>query len=263
MSAVTTLPRVVNVREARTIQPRVTLGLPRRDLVADTLSSLAPRTSGQILADRDRAVAERDAREASRADVLLTGTAADVANLDHSIALAKVRIEQAEAQHAVALVEEADARAEADAEHKRRKALHKAGMKASTEAAKLADQYIEVATKLATLLGQIRECERVIADANRCLPNGADPVPPGEPFNGKAGIPATYDTSVEQIFAGMGPDKKPMYRRNETRRFVPGAPAVAHIPLSHRVRLPALALNEAPIWGVDYTQRSKANDLQS
>ena len=120
------------MREARTIQPPVALGLPRRDPIADTLSAPAPRTRGPILADRDRVVAERDAWEADRADVLLTGTPSDVANLDGDIALAKVRIEQAEAQYAVALVEEADARAEADAEHKRRKALHEAGVGAST-----------------------------------------------------------------------------------------------------------------------------------
>ncbi|WP_187276710.1 hypothetical protein [Methylobacterium sp. WL30] len=204
-----TLPRV-NVRETRTIQPRVTLGLPRRAPIA---TRPAPRTSGEIAADRDAAVAERTALEASRSDLMLTGTAADVASLDHRIAVSKVRIDQAEAQHAAAIIAEAAARTNHEAEQARRKALRKAGLKASAEVAKLADEYVAEAQRLVPVLSKIREQSAIIAAANASLPDGAEPVPPGEPR-------CSWNDNPDQ----------------------------PHSTIANRVKLPGLGRDAAPIW---------------
>ncbi|TXN60430.1 hypothetical protein FV230_26145 [Methylobacterium sp. WL6] len=252
-----TLP-VVNVRETRTIHPRVTLGLPRHALVADT-ARLAPRTSAQIAADRDAAVAERTALEASRSDLMLTGTADDVASLNQRIAVAKVRIDQAEAQHAAAVIAEAEARADHEAEQTRRKALRKAGMKASAEAAKLADRYVVLARELAGVLGQLREQEGRIAEANAALPDGAEPAPPGEPFNGTETIPMRTETTHDLVWvdsrtgqpAGIlaGNDLRHRVAKTIERRVaVPSIPGEPHVPLSHRVTLPGLGRDAPPIW---------------
>ena len=170
----------------------VSIGRSRLDLVPPT--PLPPRTAAQILADRDAAQAEREALEASRTDLLLTGGVDEIATLDHRIALTKVRQDQAEAQHAAAVIAEARAKDEHDAEQARRKALRKAGMKASAEAGKLADRYAVMAKDMAALLSQLRDQERVIAEANRNLPDDAEPVPPGEPHNGNPGTPSYLQT---------------------------------------------------------------------
>ena len=257
MSAGMTLP-VVNVRETRTIHPRVTLGLPRHAPVADTVR-LAPRTSAEIAADRDAAVAERTALEASRSDLMLTGTADDVANLDHRIAVAKVRIDQAEAQHAAAVIAESKSQADDEAEQIRRKALRKAGMKASAEVAKLTDRYVILAKEMAGVLGQLREQEGRIAEANAALPEGAEPVPPGEPFNGTETIPMRYETTHDLVWvdartggpAGIMSGNDLQHRVSKTierRVSVPSIPGEPHIPLSHRVTLPGLGRDAPPIW---------------
>ncbi|MFK5597951.1 hypothetical protein ACFZ8E_13175 [Methylobacterium sp. HMF5984] len=258
MSAGITLP-TVNVRETRTVHPRVTLGLPRRDPVAADAARLAPRTSAEIAADRDAAVAERTALEASRADLMLTGTADDVANLDQRIAVAKIRIDAAEMQHAAAVIAEARARSDKDAEQTRRKGLRKAGMKASTEAAKLADRYVVLAKELAGVLGQLREQEGRIADANAALPDGAEPVPPGEPFNGTETIPMRTETMRDFVWidartggpAGImaGNDLRHRVAKEIERQVsVPSIPGEPHVPLSHRVTLPGLGRDAPPIW---------------
>ena len=212
MSAGMTLPRV-NVRETRTVHPRVTLGLPRRDPVLATAARLAPRTSTEIAADRDAAVAERTALEASRSDLMLTGTADDVAHLDHRIAVAKVRIDQAEAQHAAAVIAEAKASTDHEAEQTRRRALRKAGVKASAEVAKLADEYVAEAQRLVPLLSKIREQSALIAVANAALPDGADPVPSGEPR-------CSWNDQPDQ----------------------------PHSTIANRVKLPGLGRHATPIW---------------
>lgn len=212
MSAGMTLPRV-NVRETRTIHPHVTLGLPRRDPVGDIAARLAPRTSADIAADRDAAVAERTALEASRSDLMLTGTFDDVADLDHRIAVAKVRIDQATAQHAAALAAEAKASADHEAEQARRKALRKAAVKASAEVAKLADEYVVEAQRLVPLLSKIRERSALIAVANAALPDGAEVVPTGEPR-------CSWNDQPDQ----------------------------PHSTIANRVKLPGLGRDAAPIW---------------
>jgi hypothetical protein len=256
MSAGMTLPRV-NVRETRTIHPVVTIRSQPRDPVVRDAAHLAPRTSVEIAADRDAAVAERTALEASRSDLMLTGTADDVADLDQRIAVAKIRIDAAEMQHAAAVIAEARARSDNDAEQTRRKVLRKAGMKASAEAAKLSDRYMVMAKEMAALLGQLRDHERVIAEANHNLPNDAEAVPPGEPFNGTAGTPTHYETQYDVV--RVNPDGsragvtsapgKLVEKRIPKEVCIPGTPGIPHTPLSGRPYLPGLGPDAKPIWG--------------
>ncbi|SFM09839.1 hypothetical protein [Methylobacterium pseudosasicola] len=183
----------VSVRHNRhdgNVAPFVSLGRNRPDL--QPVLPAAPRTSTQISAERAAAQAEREALEASRANVLLSGRADDVAALDHRIALTKIRLDQLGAQHAAAVIAEAQAQAAHDAEQKRRKDLHRKATKASAEVEKLAAEYVTEAQRLVPLLEKIRERAALIEAANYALPDGADPVPPGEPrcsWNGKADQP--------------------------------------------------------------------------
>lgn len=206
---------IANVRLNRhdgTVAPFVSLGRSRPDL--KPVLPASPRTAAQILAERDAAQAEREALEASRADVLLNGTSDNVAALDHRIALTKIRLDQLQVQHAAALIAEAEAQAAHEAEQKRRKDLHRKATKASAEVATLADQYVTEAQRLVQLLTKIRERAALIEAANYSLPDGADPVPPGEPrcsWNGKADQP--------------------------------------HSSIASRVKLPALGTDAGYIWG--------------
>ena len=242
-------------RGAGSIAPFVSIGRSRPDLVQPAI--LPPRTATQILADRDAAQAEREALEASRADLLLTGNVDEIAALDHRIALTKVRQDQAEAQHAAAVIAEARAKDERDVEQARRKALRKAGMKASAEAAKLSDRYMLMAKEMAALLGQLRDQERVIAEANRNLPDDAEAVPPGEPFNGTAGTPIRYETQYDVV--RVNPDGsragvtstpgKLVEKRIPKEVCIPGTPGIPHTPLSGRPYLPGLGPDASPLWG--------------
>ncbi|MGH1570251.1 hypothetical protein ACRAWG_05795 [Methylobacterium sp. P31] len=112
-----------NTRADRHIAPFVSIG---RSHVNNLPAPPAPRTSTQISAERDAALAEREGFEASRADLLLNGSSEDLLRLDTRIALAKVRQAQAEAQHAASTVAEAEARAEHETEQTRRD-LHTPG----------------------------------------------------------------------------------------------------------------------------------------
>lgn len=172
----------VSVRHNRhdgNVAPFVSIGRVRPDL--QTVLPAAPRTSTQISAERDAVQAERDAWEASRADVLLNGSADDVVVLDHRIALTKIRLDQLEVQHAATVIAEAQAQAAHDTEQKRRREFHRKAMKASAEVEKLAAEYVTEAQRLVPLLEKIRERAALIEAANYALPDGADPVPPGEP----------------------------------------------------------------------------------
>jgi hypothetical protein len=205
----------VNIRHNRhdgTVAPFVSLGRNRPDLQPVLPSE--PRTSTQISAERDATQAEREAWEASRADVLLNGSADNVAALDHRIALTKIRLDQLEVQHAAAVTAEAEAKAAHEAEQKRRRELHRKAMKASAEVEKLAAEYVTEAQRLVPLLAKIREQAWLIEVANSALPDGADPVPTGEPrcsWNGRADQP--------------------------------------HNSIANRVRLPALGSDAGYIWG--------------
>ncbi len=164
--------------------------------------------------------------------------------------MTKVRQDQAEAQHARALIEEAKAKAEHEAEQARRIALRKRAQKASTENAKLCDDYLVAARKLAALLGQIREREHLIAESNRSLPESADPVPPGEPYNGQAAISPSDETTFEQIYNGTDENGRRQYRKHPITHYRPGRPEEPHRPLSTRTYLPGLGREAKPIWGV-------------
>ncbi|TXN72700.1 hypothetical protein [Methylobacterium sp. WL6] len=240
------------IRPRDYVESHVTMRSPREFSRPDWSAGLALRASTEIAADRDAAVAERSALEAGRTDLMLTGTVDDVADLEHRIAVAKVRIDQAEMQHAAAVIAEAKAKADHEAEQTRRRALRKQAMKASAEVGRMANDYLAAAGKLVTLLGQIRERERLIAEANGNLPHDAEAVPPGEPFNGKAGTPSRHETTVEQIYSGMGDDRRPTYRKHPTTTFTPSVPEEPHKPLSARVYLPGLGRDAAPLWGVRY-----------
>ncbi|MGU3538891.1 hypothetical protein [Methylobacterium sp. A54F] len=251
--------RTVSIRPRDFVAPRVILSAPRPDLIAANAASLPSRTSADIAAEREAALAEREVLEAARPEALLNGAAEDVASLDHHIALAKIRIDQAEQQHAAAVTAEARARAEHEAEQARRKALRKQAVKASGEVAKLADDYVVAAGKLAVLLGQIRERELLIEQANRNLPDDAELVPPGEAFNGKPGTATCYETISELVWVdtrdgsragGMSGDdlRHRAAKRVERKVYVPGTPSEPHTPLSTRVRLPGLGRDAAPIW---------------
>jgi hypothetical protein len=248
----------VNIRHNRhdgTVAPHVSLGRSRPDLKSVVLDE--PRTSAQILAESERAQAEADALLASRPDMLLTGSPQEVAALDASIELARIRMLQANTQHAAALAAEAEAKAQHEAEQTRRKALRKAGMKASVEAGKLADRYVVMAQEMAGLLSQLREQEQIIAEANRCLPDGTEPVPPGEPFNGMPGTPTPYETQYDLVWvnkndgsrAGVSNGKDSVAKRIEKQVCIPGTPDRPHVPLSHRVTLPGLGRDAPRIWG--------------
>lgn len=249
----------VNIRHNNhdgNVAPHVSLGRSYMDRLPVT-APVEPRSAVQIFAEGERARAEADALLASRPDMLLIGSPEEVAALDASIELARIRFLQANSQHAAALVAEADAKAENEAEQARRKALRKAGMKASAEAGKLAEQYVAMATAMADLLGRLREHERVIAEANRNLPDGAEPVPPGEPFNGIVGTPSHYETQYEVV--RVNPDGsragvtsapgKLVEKRIPKDVCIPGTPGEPHIPLSHRVTLPGLGRDAPRIWG--------------
>jgi hypothetical protein len=181
----------------------------------------------------------------------------DLLALDTRIALAKAKLDQAEAQHAAAVIAEADASAEHEAEQTRRKALRKAGMKASGEAGRLAERYVAMAQEMAGLLSQLREHERVIAEANRNLPNCAEPVPPGEPHNGSPGTPSHYETEYDVV--RVNPDGSRAGVTNAPGKLVekripkvvciPATPSIPHTPLSGRPYLPGLSTNASPIWG--------------
>ena len=252
----------VNIRHNNhdgNVAPHVSLGRSYIDRLPVTVP-VEPRTAAQIIADRDLAQAERESLEASRSDVLVNGSVEDLLALDTRIALAKAKQDQAEAQHAIAVIAEADAKAENEAEQARRKALRKVGLNASAEAGKLADRYVAMAQEMAGLLSQLRGHERAIAEANQNLPDGAEPVPPGEPFNGTAGTPTRYETSHSLVWvdsrdgsrasAMAGADlRHRAAKRVEQEVYVPGTPGEPHIPLSHRVTLPGLGRDAPRIWG--------------
>jgi len=203
-----------NVRLNRhdgTVAPFVSLGRTRSDLKP---VPLARRTSAQIHAERDAAQAEREALEASRPDMLLNGTADDVAALDHRIAVTKIKLDQLAAQHAAAVVAEAEAQVAHEAEQKRRKDLHRKALKASAEVEKLAAEYVTEAQRLVPLLERIRAGAALIAEANRNLPDAFEQVPPGEPrcsWEGRSDQP--------------------------------------HSSIASRVKLPALGTDAGYIWG--------------
>ncbi|MCJ2048685.1 hypothetical protein [Methylobacterium sp. J-070] len=203
---------IANIRQDRHVASYVSLGRSRSDL--KTVLPASPRTAAQILAERDAAQAERETLEDSRSDVLVNGSVEDLLALDTRIALAKVRQDQATAQHAAAVSAEAAAQAVHEAEQKRRKDLHRKAMKASDEVEKLATEYVTEAQRLVPLLSKIRERAALIDAANYALPDGADPVPPGEPrysFEGRSDQP--------------------------------------HSTIASRVRLPALGTDAGYIWG--------------
>ena len=168
-----------NVRHDRHLGPVASLGRSRSDL--QPVMPVSPRTAAQILAERDAAQGEREALEANRADVLLNGSADEVASLDHRVALTKIRLDQLEVQHAAAVLAEAEAQAAHETEQKRRKDLHRKAMKASAELEKLSAEYVAEAQRLVPLLEKIRERAALIEAANYALPDGGDPVPTGEP----------------------------------------------------------------------------------
>ena len=238
------------------VAPFVAIGRSRPDLAQQ--ASLPERTADRILVDRDAAQAERDALEATRTDLLVNGSVEEVTALDHRIALTKVRQDQAEAQHAAAVVTEAKAKADHDAEQARRKALRKAGLKASAEAAKLADRYVVIAKEMAALLGQLRDHEWVIAEANRNLPDAAEPVSPGEPDNGTAGTSSYYETQYDVVRVNADGSRagvtnnpgKLIEKRIPKQVCIPATPGTPHIPLSGRPYLPGLGPDAKPIWGV-------------
>ncbi|MCJ2008216.1 hypothetical protein [Methylobacterium sp. J-092] len=239
------------------LAPYVSLGRSRPDLQPGLPA--APRTSELIFAEGEHVRLECDALLASRPDMLLTGSPEDVAALDARIELARIRTLQANTQHAAALVAEAKASAADEAEQARRKGLRKAGMKAGAEAAKLTDRYVVLARELAGVLGQLREQEGRIAEANAALPDGAEPVPPGEPFNGTETIPMRSETTHDLVWvdartgqpAGIlaGNDLRHRVAKTIERRVaVPSIPGEPHVPLSHRVTLPGLGRDAPPIW---------------
>ncbi|GJE12578.1 hypothetical protein FOHLNKBM_3628 [Methylobacterium longum] len=168
-----------NVRHDRHLAPVASLGRSRPDL--QPVAPSAPRTSAQIFADGERARLECDALLARRPDMLLIGSPEEVAALDASIDLARIRMLQANTQHGAALAAEAEAQAAHEAEQKRRKDLHRKAMKASAETEKLAAEYVIEAQRLVPLLEKIRERAALIEAANYALPDGAEPVLPGEP----------------------------------------------------------------------------------
>lgn len=181
---------IANIRQDRHVASYVSLGRSRPDLKPVALDT--PRTSTQISAERDAAQAEREVLEANRPDVLLNGTADDVAAFDHRITLTKIRLDQLAVQHAAAVLAEAESQAAHQAEQKRRKDLHRKAMKASAEVAALADQYVVEAKRLVPLLEKIRERAALIEAVNYALPDGAEPVPRGEPrcsWNGRSDQP--------------------------------------------------------------------------
>jgi hypothetical protein len=249
----------VNIRHNNydgNVAPHVSLGRSYIDRLPVTVP-VKPRTATQILVDRDAAQAECKSLEASRADVLVNGSVEDLLALDTRIALAKAKQDQADAQHAAAVIAGSETRAENEAEQTRRKALRKAGVKASAEAGKLAERYVTMAQEMAGLLSHLREHERVIAEANRNLPEGAEAVPPGEPFNGTVGTPSHYETQYDVV--RVNPDGsragvtsapgKLVERRIPKDVCIPGTSGEPHIPLSHRVTLPSLGRDAPRIWG--------------
>ncbi|SDA25029.1 hypothetical protein SAMN02799622_03537 [Methylobacterium sp. UNC378MF] len=203
---------IANIRQDRHVASYVSLGRSRPDL--KTVLPASPRTAAQILAECDATQVEREALEASRPDVLLNGTSDNVANLDHRIAVTKVRLDQLQVQHAAAVIAEAEAQAAHETEQKRRKDLYGKAMKASAEVEKLAAEYVIEAERLVPLLAKIRERAALIEAANFALPDGAEPVPPGEPrcsWNGRSDQP--------------------------------------HSTIASRVKLPALGTDAGFIWG--------------
>lgn len=203
----------LNIRDIPYREPFVSIG-PPMPLTRPTEPEPEPRSSDEIAVERENAVAEQRSLQARRVETLKNGAPDDVAEIDRRLALVAVRIEQADAQHPVALAREAEERAAAEAEQRRRKTFHRQASKASAEIAKLAEEYVSAARQMAVLLAKVREREDLIADANAALPEGAEPVPPGEPHNGR-----------------------------------PGVPAYPHYRLSRRVRLPALGRDAGFIWG--------------
>ena len=141
---------IANVRHDRHLAPVASLGRSRPDL--HQVAPSAPRTSTQIGAERDAALAEREALEASRSDVLLNSRVDDVANLDHRIAITKIRLDQLDVQHSAAMLAEAESQTAHEAEQKRRRELHRKATKASTEVEKLAAEYVTEAQRLVPLL---------------------------------------------------------------------------------------------------------------
>lgn len=214
MAGMNAIP-TVSVRHNRhdgNVAPYVSLGRIQPDLQPAAPSG--PPTSTQIFAERDAAQAEREAWEASRADVLLNGRTDDVAAFDHRIALTKIQLDKLDVQHAAAVIAEAPAQAAYDAEQKRRRDLHRMAMKASAEVEKLAAEYVDEAQRLVPLLAKIRERAALIDAANFALPDGAEPVRPGEPrcsWNGRSDQP--------------------------------------HSSIANRVKLPALGTDAGYMWG--------------
>ena len=77
--------RIVSFRDSQVHQPVVNLGRTRPDLLSANEHTLAPRTSSHIAAERDAALAEREALEASRPDMMLLGSAEQIADLTRRI----------------------------------------------------------------------------------------------------------------------------------------------------------------------------------
>ncbi|MGU3665066.1 hypothetical protein ACLBX9_12875 [Methylobacterium sp. A49B] len=170
---------IANIRTDRHVAPYVSLGRSRPDL--KPVAPSEPRTSAQIFAEGEHARRQCDALLASRPDMLLLGSPEEVADLDASIERARIRMAQAHAQHAAALVSETEAQAAHEVEQKRRRDHHRKAMKASAELEKLSAEYVTEAQRLVPLLERIRERAALIEAANYALPDGADPVPTGEP----------------------------------------------------------------------------------
>lgn len=200
------------------VAPRVTLYRDKPPSpVADALAKLAPRTAAHIAGEIEATTVQREHLETLRADAMLNGTAEDVVALDREITLAKVRLDVATVQHVAAVQAEAEAKAARDEEQARRRAVHKAALKARTSALKLIERYEQQAKALAAILAELQPHCDAIDSANRELPEGVEPIEPPEGFNGQ-------------------------HAEN-------GGPEIVHAALTRSVRLPGMGgRGTPPIW---------------
>ncbi len=220
-------------------------------------------------AERVDAVRARQDLEERRDDVLASEDEAQLEAHETAVAAVERRVAVAETR-CTRLAGEIEA-AEAQAEQDRRHAAYAKAQEALTEGRRvLAQEYVPAAKALVEILNRAMQLRAVIFEANKNLPEGADPLSTMlEPaFNGQY-FPEVRGLTKEEVYfvnrqTGLvaGPHDCPEMHANRGRwerrtRTIelprPLHPAVEHRSVLEYVNLPDIApdsyLWSAPFWG--------------
>jgi hypothetical protein len=237
--------------------------------------------------DLERLRRDLDATEAERSDAVRAQTdlaerhddvsaSEDVGQLEaHETALAAVERRVAVAEtRCIRLAGEIEA-AEAQAEQARRRAIYVQAQEALAEGRRvLAKEYLPAAKALAEILKRARDLRQIVAEANKHLPDKADPLSTmlEAEFDGQYYPDVRGLTKTETYFVNRktglraGPTDCPEYgttahlweRRTRTIDLpLPLHPAVEHRSVLEYANLPGIAGSDSYLWSAPFWGRPR------